>query len=496
MPKLSRSLLRSGVKAPHGPLEALPVKILQFGEGNFLRGFVDWMLDILNEKGLFKGSVLAVNPTSRGNVDRLLSQDCLYTVLLRGKSEGSLVDERRVVTSIGAALNPYKQWAGLLEAACSQELRFVVSNTTEAGIVYKPEPFKEGSCPDSFPAKCAALLAARCEAFKGDSSKGLAFLPCELIEANGSALKDAILKHLSDWKMDAVASWVSSSCLFANTLVDRIVPGRPVDAEAAKICAELGYDDALLVAGEPFHFWAIEGAERIKDELPFHKAGLNVVWTSDLSPYRNRKVRLLNGAHTANIFGAFLSGVDTVGEMMGHPLFGRVVRKAVFEEILPTVKMDDAERRSFASSVMERFENPFIRHELISISLNSVSKWKVRVLPSLLDGVDAGRGVPPCLAFSLAALLRFYKGSFNAEGAFEGSRAKGPYLVKDDAAALKTFASAWAAGEGSVARTILSDASLWGRDLSTVKGLLEKVEADLKLIMELGPEAAAGRLLL
>ncbi len=467
-----------------------PVRILQFGEGNFLRAFATWMVQVLNDKRLFDGSILAVNNTRRGSVETLKAQDCLYTVLTRGLKDGRKVDERQLVSSISRALNPYAEWSAFVEAAKSPELGFVISNTTEAGIVYKAQPFAPGECPESFPAKCAARLAARAEAFSNDVSKGgLLFLPCELIERNGGALRDAILKHLSDWNMASAAKWVEASCVFANTLVDRIVPGRPSPEESAAIFAELGYEDSMMVAAEPFHFFAIEAPEKVWDALPLRKAGLNVVWAKDIQPYRTRKVRMLNATHTANVLGAFLGGIDTVREMMEHPSFGRLARKSLYEELLPTVPLPEAESKAFADSVVERFLNPFIRHELISISLNSVSKWKVRVLPALLDTVKSGKGLPPCLAFSLAALAVFYRGPLSAAGdSIQGSR----HMVKDDPQALKAFVSAWRAGDvAKLADAILPDASLWGVDLTSVQGLRERFVRDVENILELGAEKAA-----
>jgi altronate hydrolase len=485
---LNQGVNQSDLASKRAPAR-LPERILQFGEGNFLRGFADWMVDKLNQQGLFGGSVVVVQPVRQGLVDVLQSQRGLYTLLLRGIQGGQLVESREVIGSISRALNPYPQWAEVVAVACSADLRFVFSNTTEAGIAYVSEPLVPGTCPDSFPAKVAALLYERYQAVHGDPTKGLVFLPCELIDRNGAKLKEYVLKHAAAWKLEpAFSEWVNTANYFLNTLVDRIVPGYPKE-EAAGLTAELGYEDKLMVAGEIFHLWVIEGPQHLAEEIPFHRAGLNVVWTGDMTPYRTRKVRVLNGAHTASVLGAFLAGLNTVGEMMKDRSFGPFVRQAVFDEILPTLKMDEADRRKYAEAVLERFSNPFIKHELLSISLNSVSKWKVRVLPALHDYVEASGKLPPALTFSLAALIRFYDGTPVAERELRGQRNGEPYPIRDDAEVLAFFAVQWQAYHATgnlrvLVQTVLGHAAFWGRDLTEIRNLGPVVEQYLGNLLQ------------
>lgn len=492
MQQLQRDTLIEGTYAvahtPGAPL--YPVNILQIGDGNFLRAFVDWMIDSCNGQGLFRGGVLIAQPLPQGIASLLAAQDNLYTVLLRGIEGGREVQARRVISCVRRAVDPYADWAVMLAAATDPALRFVVSNTTEAGIADHEEAFVAGTCPTSFPAKVAALLRARFETLGGTAAPGLVFLPCELIEANGTNLRRIVRLHAERWGLGrGFLDWLDASNVFCDTLVDRIVPGYPRD-EAATLTTEWGYDDKLIAAAEPFHVWVIQGPKAIAEEFPLHKAGLNVVWTDDLKPYRTRKVRILNGAHTSCALAAYAAGLDTVGEMMGDADLSAFLNGVMFQEIVPCVPLPEAERQSYAATIVERFANPFIRHELISISLNSVSKWKVRVLPTLKDFTAAQGHVPQGLAFSLAALLWFYRGS-EKDGAWTGTRAKGAYPLKDDAPVLTAIAKAWAGSDPAAA--LLPDASLWGEDLTKLPGLLDAVRAGLADIAAHGMRAALRR---
>ena len=469
-----------------------PVRIMQFGEGNFLRAFVDWIFKRLNDSGLFSGTVAVVQPIPQGMLDKLKSQEYVYSLLLRGMEGGVVKDEPSFIDVIRDGVNPYGEWRRFLDMACSPELRYVVSNTTEAGIAYVKTAKPDGACPESFPAKVAAMLSARYDAFKGDAGKGLVFLPCELIEKNGAKLKEAVAKHFADWGLsDTVGKWMESSCRFYNTLVDRIVTGYP-KAEAEAIWEKLDCRDEMLVVGEYFHLWVIEGDLKLRDEIPFEKSGLNVIVTDNLKPYRDRKVRVLNGAHTGNILSAFLAGVDTVGEMMDDPQLGKNLRDMVLEEILPGVKLPDAEKRGYAEAVFERFQNPFVRHELLSISLNSVSKWKVRVLPSLKDYLAEKKALPKRLAFSLAGLIAFYRGEWNG-GDFVGWREEGTYPIRDDKPVLDKFQAAWSKhkdNQKALAGELLADASLWDEDLAAIPGLTDEVASGLVAIASGGVREA------
>jgi len=490
--KLAPSLTR-------GPAGHFPERVVQFGEGNFLRGFADWMIDEVNSRGLFDGHVLIAQPIRHGMAAELNAQDGVYTLLMRGVQNNRVIEERRIITASRRAVNPYDQWAELVAAFRGSDLRFVVSNTTEAGITYTAEPHVPGVCPESFPAKIAALLHERFLAVHGDPARGLVFLPCELIDRNGDNLRKTVLQHVQAWGLPlGFAAWVTQANYFLNTLVDRIVPGYP-KAEAEKLGKEFGYDDKLIVAAEYFHLWVIEGPKHIADELPFTKAGLNVVWTDDMTPYRTRKVRVLNGAHTASVLAAFAAGIDTVRDMVADPVLGSFLRRAVFDEILPFVALPDAEKLEYAESVMERFCNPFVRHELLSISLNSVSKWKVRVLPSLLDYQKARGKVPPALALSLAALIWFYRGEPVSKNELRGKRGELPYPIRDDAHVLEFFAAVWkqAGAKGdwrALTVATLTRTDFWGQDLTLVPGLADAIAHALARMATGGVRAAVADL--
>jgi tagaturonate reductase len=498
MPRLSRSLLRQGL--PHremttgGRLEPagseLPETILQFGEGAFLRGFVDWMVDIANEQGQMRAGIVVVPPCRDERAEPFDAQDGLYTLLLRGMRDGKEVEERRIVTSIRRAIRPDSQWHDLVACFRGPALRFVVSNTTEAGIRYVDETYQPEKCPVSFPAKVTSLLYERFQATSGDAARGLIFLPCELIDANGDQLLTAVLRHAAAWGLPpAFATWLHDGNYFLNTLVDRIVTGYPQD-EAERLGAELGYEDLLLNAGETFHLWVIQGPEHLKAELPFQRAGLNVVWSDDLHSYRTQKIRILNGAHTIGAMTALPAGIRTVGEMMADPLFEDFLRRAVFDEILPTVPRGDAARCEYAGAVFQRFRNPHLRHELLSISLAGLSKWKNRILPSLLDSLHATGRMPARLAFSLAALACFYRGERS-----DGTR----YAVRDEPAVLAFFEDAWTDHRSGgrldrLAARLLAMHDFWGFDLNEVGGLPAAVTAGIEAILARGMRRAVEAL--
>jgi tagaturonate reductase len=409
------------------------------------------------------------------------------------------VERRQVITAISRGLNPYADWPAFLACARNPELRFLVSNTTEAGIAYTPEPRPERISPATFPAKVTALLSERYRAFAGEAEAGLVVLPCELIDRNGDTLKRTVLQHAAAWGLEpGFAAWVEDANHFLNTLVDRIVPGYPRD-ESARLAAELGYEDRLLVAGELFHLWVIEGDNRLAEELPFHRAGLDVIWTDRLTPYRDRKVRILNGAHTMMALAGYLAGKDTVRELVEDPVGEAFLRRGLFDEIVPVVPLPEAKTRPFAEAVLERFANPYIRHELLSISLNSVSKFRVRVLPSLLDFQQRFGAWPPCLTFSLAALIAFYRGAEIRDGALVGLREGAAYPIRDDAPVLTAFAEAWSAfrrrpDPQALVRSLLGRRELWDQDLTARPGLADAVARHLGRVLEVGVRAAMQEL--
>lgn len=376
--------------------------VLQFGEGGFLRGFVDYFFHKLQEKGLYDGKIVVVQPIERGMCQMLADQNCEYNLFLRGIQDGQVVNEHTHVTSISRALNPYTQYEDYIALAVSPDLRVIVSNTTEAGIEYLGTESLGDMPPKSYPAKLTQFLYKRFQA----GLKGLILLPCELIDNNGDNLKACILQYADLWELGAdFKNWLESDNDFCNTLVDRIVTGYPRD-EAEALCEQIGYTDNLIDTAEIFHLWVIEGHH--EDELPFNKAGYNIVWTDDAKPYKKRKVRILNGGHTSMVLGAYLYGLETVGECLNDEKVSAFLKKCLFDEIVPTLGNTDTDKQ-FASAVLERFANPFIKHQLLSIALNSVSKFQVRVLPTILEYKDKFGEYPKALTFSMAALISFYR---------------------------------------------------------------------------------------
>ena len=376
-------------------------KVIQFGEGGFLRAFADWMIDIANEKGYFDGSVVIVQPIEQGMCEMLEEQDCIYTHIIRGIENGEEKVESQVITSVSRCVNPYKDYKAFVDLAKNPDFRFVISNTTESGISYEKEDMLTDRIQKSFPAKVTVLLYER---FK-QGLDGFVFLPCELIEKNGTTLKSIILKYADDWNLgDEFVAFVNEKNYFMNTLVDRIVTGYP---RGEKI--DLPYEDNMLDTSEYFHLWVIEGEKSFEDELPLCKSGLNVIWTDDMSMYRTRKVRILNGAHTSTVAHAMLSGIQTVKEAMDDEKMRAFIRKNVFEEIVPTLDLPLDELTEYANAVLDRFSNPYIQHQWASISLNSVSKFKVRVLPSITEYIKRMNKLPENLVFSLACLINLYK---------------------------------------------------------------------------------------
>lgn len=449
-----------------GVKQTRPVKVLQFGGGNFLRGFADWAIDIMNEKVNFDGAIDIIQSISANTAAAINAQDGLYHVIIRGIENGTQVSRTRLITAVNSSFSSADNYSAFLRAAENPNLEFIISNTTEAGIVFEIKDNDPFSLPTSFPGKVTALLYHRFTHFNGAEEKGLTFIPCELIERNADTLKEIVLQYCDHWNLpNNFKNWVHQSNTFCNTLVDRIVPGFPKDS-STEIEQQTGYTDPLMVMAEPFHLWVIEAPDHVRHAFPADKAGLNVKFTEDLTPYRTRKVRILNGAHTAMVPVAYLLGLRTVRDSIEDKTIGDFIRRAIEEEIIPTLDLSKEELFQFAAAVIERFRNPFIRHELSSIALNSVSKFNVRVLPSLLKYVELKKQLPKRLVFSLAALIRFYKGEWKNE--------KLP--VKDSPAIIEAFNNGWRAGSNKqVTEKTLADASLWGIDLTKTSHLVETV---------------------
>lgn len=375
--------------------------ILQFGTGNFLRAFVGDFIDRLNRLGLYDGGIVIVSPTDSKNVETINAQNGRYHLILRGISDGKTVNEMREITAVSRAVNPYRDFEAFLSLAESETLRFVISNTTEAGIAFDPDCMPTDRPCAAFPAKVAQFLLRRFRA----GLPGLVFFACELIDRNADKLRKCVLDYCELWHLPAgFKAWVENENRFCNTLVDRIVTGFPEDAE--RINASLPEEDRLLTAAEPYHFWAVEGD--YEAELPLRRAGLNVVWSDDITFYKKRKVSVLNGAHTSIVFPALLAGIETVGECLDDPQLRAFLNECLSRYILPVLG-DTEENRAYADAVLERFSNPFIHHKLRSIALNSVSKYTARILPTLLGYHNAFREVPKPMILSLCSLIRYYR---------------------------------------------------------------------------------------
>jgi tagaturonate reductase len=461
------------------PTTELPTRAIQFGEGNFLRAFVDWQLQQMNNQGLFNGGVTIVQPLAGGLVAMLEEQDNLYTVLLEGKQDGVEVQSHEVINLITGTVNPYTDYEAYLNLAADDDIEFIFSNTTESGIVYSAADQRTDAPHASFPGKLTALLHRRFELGK----KGFSLIPCELIEHNGDKLKETVLATAANWDLgDAFVQWVNTDNTFYSSLVDRIVPGYPKD-RAEELCTEFGFEDRLIVKAEPFLLWVIEGPQSLTETLPLAKAGLNVTVTDDMTPYRERKVFLLNAPHTTMASLARLAGVETVRDVMLDADFGPLVDRVMYEEIMPVLDLPHDELAAYAESVKERFENPFMHHELSAIALNSASKFKSRLLP-VLTGFHAVNGAfPPRITLALAAILLTYSGEANV-----------PVTPVDSAETIATFQAAYAADADSYVATILADTALWGADLTELDGLVEQVTTGLTSLRDRGVRATLADL--
>ncbi|PLS07315.1 tagaturonate reductase [Neobacillus cucumis] len=467
-----------------------PEKILQFGEGNFLRGFVDWQVQVLNEKTDFNGSVVVVQPRGSDKIERLNRQDGLFTLYLQGLKGGIPVNEHRIIDSISRGIDLFTNYQDYLKLAASDELRFIISNTTEAGIVFDPFDRLEDRPQKSFPGKLTAFLYQRFLAFDGDINHGCIIIPCELIENNGGVLKEVVLKYAEHWNLDSeFIHWIHQANTFCSSLVDRIVPGYPTDSVKEKT-AEIGFEDELMVVGEQYHLWVIEGPESLKQELPLNGTGLNTLIVDDLTPFRTRKVKILNGAHTAMTPVAYLSGLDTVEEAVNDFEVGSFIREMISEEIVPTLEGDLEELTLYAEDVLNRFANPFIKHYLMSISLNSISKFNTRNLPALLDYVAKKDTLPKRMVFTLSSLIYFYR----------GKRGEESIHLQDQPETIQFFQTVWQQyedhliGAKDLIEKVLSEQKLWEMNLASIPGLVDALCTNLLQIEQMGVRNALNEL--
>ena len=466
-------------------------KVMQFGEGNFLRAFVDDFIDIANEKAGYNGKVVLVQPIAQGLTELINQQEGLYTLYLRGSENGVKVDDKRVISAVSRCLNPYREWDRILELGRSEDLEIIVSNTTEAGIVHDTESTFDQDPPVSFPAKLTRVLYERWKAGR----PGIVMLSCELIDNNGKELLRCVNQYINDWKLeDGFRRWVNEENIFCSTLVDRIVPGRIRDPEEVKALAEKnGYEDPLADVGEVFGIWVIEGPEGLEDRLPFKKAGVPVIVVPDVTPYKKRKVRILNGAHTGFVLGAYLAGFDIVRDCMHDDTIRGFMNKMLYDEVIPTLPLDKKDLEDFARAVQDRFNNPFVNHELMSISLNSTSKWRARNMPTFLDYAEERKELPPCLTASFAAYIAFYSNDIqelNDKG-LVCRRPKGnEYTVSDDRWVLDFYWNHRNDSPEELVHAVMTNTEMWGQDLTEVPEFEAETIRILKQIRGEGALAA------
>lgn len=467
-------------------LKDAPERVLQFGEGNFLRAFVDYFIDMLNEKTGFNSKVVLCQPIAPGLADLINEQEGLYTLYLRGFQDGKKVNKKRIISCVSRCLNPYQDFEAVLKCAENPDLRYIACNTTEAGIVYDPSCLFTDVPANSYPGKLTQFLYRRFQTFGAVSGKGFVILSCELIDNNGKELEKCVLQYAEQWQLGTeFMDWIRKENIFCSTLVDRIVTGYPRN-EADSINEENGYIDHLIDTGEIFGFWVIEGPDTLKEELPFEKAGLPVLITDDHKPYKQRKVRILNGAHTSFVLGAYLAGQNIVRDCMNDNVICRFMNQTIYKEIIPTLTLPKEELEDFAASVTERFKNPFIDHALLSISLNSTSKWKARVMPSLKGYLEKTGKLPACITASFAFYLAFYRGQELKEDGFHAQRGQDEYVINDDRAVLEFFNAHKQDDAAALTHAVCTNTEFWGEDLSLLPGFETAVAGYLKAIEEKG----------
>ena len=474
-------------------LESAPEKVLQFGEGNFLRAFADYWFDVSNERVGWNGKCVLVQPIKPGLAQLINEQEGLYTLYLRGRENGEKVDRKRVISVVSRCLNPYEDadFDAMMELARSKDLEYVVSNTTEAGIVYDPACQPADRPASSFPAKLTQVLYERWRA----GGSGLVILSCELIDNNGKELLKCVNQYIDQWALEPeFKNYVNSDCTFCSTLVDRIVPGRIRDPEeVARLEAAHGYSDPLLDVGEIFGVWNIEGPAWLEEKLPFKAAGLNCPVVPDVTPYKKRKVRILNGAHTGFVLGAYLAGFDIVRDCMEDDTVRGFMNKMLYDEVIPTLPLDKKDLTDFAAAVQDRFNNPFVNHELMSISLNSTSKWRARDLPSFAEYVELKGELPPCLTASFAAYMAFYSCNVQAltEAGLICRRPKGnDYTIQDDRFVLEFYYEHRSDSAAALTHAVMTDRRMWGQDLTAIPGFEAAAAAILAKIRNEGALAA------
>lgn len=469
-----------------GITNTYPERIIQFGEGNFLRAFIDWMVYNMNQKADFNSSVVVVQPLPNGMIDMLNEQDGLYHVNLQGLDNGNTVNSIELIDVISRSLNPYSQFEEYLKLAEQPEMRFVVSNTTEAGIAFDPTCKLTDAPACSYPGKLTQLLYHRFKTFDGAVDKGLIIFPCELIFHNGTELKKTIRQYIELWQLgEEFSNWFENACGVYSTLVDRIVPGYPRET-ISEILEKIQFDDKLVVQAEIFHLLVIEAPESVAAEFPAHKAGLNVLFVPDEKPYHERKVTLLNGPHTVLAPVAYLSGLDIVRECLTDEVISKFLHQVMFNELIETLDLPKEELNKFANDVLDRFNNPFVKHYVTSIMLNSFPKFKTRDLPGLKIYLERKGKLPVGLVLGLAAIITYYKG---------GKRGDTEIVPNDDKAILDLLTELWATNNiQKVTEGVLAAEFIWGENLNNIAGLTETIALYLNMIQDNGMKETVRQL--
>lgn len=497
MPRLNADLIlseafqsRDDIVVPTREMLLLPEKVLQFGTGGFLRGFCDYFIDQANRQGAFGGRVVMVGSTGSNRTQILNEQDGLYTLRIQGIDDGEVVEQYHVVGAVSRVLAANTDWDAVLAFARNPALDVIISNTTEVGIAFDPEPAMPAGAPASFPAKLTAVLYERARAFNFDAEKGVTVLPCELIDQNGDTLKSIVQQIANTWALDdAFAQWLDNSTSFCNTLVDRIVPGAPTPSDLDDIEARLRFEDAMLTTAEVYRLWPIACDEKGRSRLGFAEADPGVILTDDVKPFKERKVRILNGAHTSSVPLAFLCGEKTVLSMMRNELTGSFVSGVIQEEIVPSLDVEGG--ATFARQVIERFNNPFLRHRLIDITLQSTSKWRLRLMPSLVRFVEKTGRLPLHICLGFAAYLVFMRVVEKKEGGFFGETNGKTYPIRDDQAAY--FEELWMSVDPAkqsdiqaLVSTVGAHTEFWERDLNMLPGFVDTVAGYMAEILSVG----------
>ncbi len=465
----------------HIPSPVLPIKVLQFGGGNFLRAFIGYMIDRFNQKTNSDLGIAVIKTTAEGNYNDWKAQDGLYHVRTRGIQEGELIADIDLVTAVSSIIHLYEEWDNYLALARSASVQFIFSNTTEGGLMISEEDKSTDTPPISFPAKLTVWLHERFRHFQGDEKMGCIIMPCELLIDNGALLKNLILTTAKKWQLSIdFIQWIETANTFCNTLVDRIVPGVQ-RTQLPEIWEDIGYQDNMFTEGEPYHLFAIEAPESVATTLPLHEIGLNVVYTDNLAPFRQRKVSILNGAHTGIVPVAYLYGIRIVRDAVEDDLTGTFLLRMIEEEILPTLDMPPSELRKYMTSVIDRFKNPYINHYLINIALNSFSKFKARLLPTIQAYYRIYHQAPPLISFSFACTILFYRGLFDGEH----------IPLNDDPAVLHLMKTLWEKHPDDyeiIVHQVLSWSAFWGEDLTNYQGFSGLIAAYLQLIEDFGME--------